>query len=235
MVTGKRRIRLADTTAPQPKTGTELRQRIRSQSFSDAVLVVEWLNAAKGTAAYRRVLGVRSELEELRAGMDRVSREWARSGRVIKVRDRARDIAELKILDDKLDALLKGYSFRPEMVYSFASGIWALDMVPKNQRGRQVVVHGQGFAFMPRSVRVSEPIAVLALARLAASRELYKVRLCEMCGDRWRVSERKIDRFCSQKCREEFYAKSPDYHERKAETQRRHRRNRKYAEAHGVA
>ncbi|MDR3752860.1 MAG: hypothetical protein P4K93_09330 [Terracidiphilus sp.] len=237
MVTGKRRIWLADKTAPQPKTGTELRQRIRSQSFSDAVLAVEWLNAAKGTAAYRHVLDVRRGLEELRAGIDRFSRAQAtmRASGVIKVREQERDIAELTARHDKLDALMREYSFHPEMIYSFASGIWALDMVPKHPRGRQVVLHGQGFAFLPRRVQVSEPVVIVALARLAANHELYKVRLCETCGERWRVSERQLDRFCSPKCREAFHSKSPEYHERKAANQRRYRANLPRAQKLGLA
>jgi hypothetical protein len=69
------------------------------------------------------------------------------------------------------------------------------------------------------------------LCRLAANRELYKVRLCEMCGERWRVSERKMDRFCCQKCREAFYAQSPEFHERKAKNQRKYRDGLKKADA----
>ncbi len=233
MVTTKRKVRFVDATAPQPKTQTELKQRIRSQSFSDAVLAVEWLNAAKGTAAYRRVLDVRKELEELRAGIDRSSR--AHRGPVVKAKDWERDIAELKTRHDKLDGLMRGYSFHPEMTYSFASGIWALDMVPRHPRGRQVAVHGQGFAFLPRRVQVSEPVVIVALARLAANRELYKVRLCEMCGERWRMSEREIDRFCSPECRKAFYEKSPKYRERKASNQRQYRERLKRLQMRGLA
>lgn len=233
VVTKKRKVRFIEATAPQPETGTELKQRIRSQSFSDAVLAVEWLNAAKGTAAYRRVLDVRQELEELRAGIDRLSQ--AHGGPVVKVRDRERDIAELAARHDKLDLLLRKHSFHPEMTYSFASGVWALDMTPKHRRGPLVVVHGQGFAFLPRRVQVSEPVVILALARLAANRELHKVRLCKGCGKRWRVSEREIDRFCSQKCREGFYPTSPEFLKRKAANQRTYREGLKRLQKRGLA
>ena len=151
MVTRKRKVRVVEATAPQPKTGTELKRRIRSQSFSDAALAVEWLNAAKGTAAYRHVLDVRKELEELRAEISPLSQ--AHGGPVVKARDRERDIAGLAARHDKLDLLLRKYSFHPEMTYSFAFGIWALDMIPKNPRGRQVVVHGRGSRFCRAAFR----------------------------------------------------------------------------------
>ncbi|MGH9604287.1 MAG: hypothetical protein ACRD3N_01185 [Terracidiphilus sp.] len=228
MVTNK--PKLTAVTDPPAKTGTELEQRIRSQSFTDAVLAVEWLNAAKGTAAYRRALAVRTELEEYRAELDRHLVETAQT-RVLKVRDQV----ELATRADNLDRLLSGYRFKPEMNYSFGTRIWALEMVPVHPRGPQIEVRGQGLNYMPRRIVVSEPVVIVALARLAANRELYKVRLCETCGKNWRVSERKMDRFCSQKCRETFHAKSPDYHERKAANQRRYRENLKQATARGLS
>ena len=70
---------------------------------------------------------------------------------------------------------------------------------------------------------ISEADAVISLVRLAESGDLGKVRLCEMCKERWRVAAKRNYRFCSDQCREAFYAKAPDYHSRKAANQRKYR------------
>ena len=74
---------------------------------------------------------------------------------------------------------------------------------------------------------ISEADVVVSLVRLAECRELKKVRLCETCKRRWLVAAKSNFRFCSDRCREDFYAKSPDYHDRKAANQRRYRDNLK--------
>jgi hypothetical protein len=225
---GTKRPKLTSITDPPAKTGTELKQRIRSQSFNDACVAVEWLNAAQGTAAYRRVLEVRQELEELRAELDRLKQA---RGSVVKVRV----MADLQTRHERLDRQMARYTFKPELNYSFASGFWALDMVPKHPRGPQVEMHGQGFAYLPRRISVSEPVVITALARLTANRELHKVRLCETCQKRWRVSEREMDRFCSDKCRDAYHTHSDDYRERKAANQRKYRKSLKDGIARGVS
>src|ERR1700691_1898151 len=64
MVTKKRKpIPRIESSAP--KTQTELRHLNRSISYSDGALSVEWLNTTQGTSAYKRVIMVRQELEEL--------------------------------------------------------------------------------------------------------------------------------------------------------------------------
>ena len=227
MVTKKRN--LVSVTDPPAKTGTELKQRIRSQSFNDACVAVEWLNAAQGTAAYRRVLEVRQELEELRAELDRLKQT---RGSAVKVRV----MADLQTRHERLDVQMARYSFKPELNYSLASGFWGLDMVPKRPHGPQVEMHGQGFAYLPRRISVSEPVVITALARLAVNRKLYMVRVCDYCRERWLVSIRPtMDRFCSYKCRDAFHTHSDEYRERKAANQRNYRKNLKDGIARGVS
>ena len=74
---------------------------------------------------------------------------------------------------------------------------------------------------------ISEADVVLALVRLDLSGEVHKVRLCEMCKDRWRVAEKSNYRFCSAQCREAFYVSQPGYDEQKAKNQRKYRTNLK--------
>ena len=78
---------------------------------------------------------------------------------------------------------------------------------------------------------INEGDAVISLVRLAETGELVKVRLCEMCKERWRVAAKRNYRFCSDQCREGFYTKSPDYHSRKAANQRKYRENLKRIQA----
>src|ERR1035437_1049067 len=69
---GTHRIRLTKITALPRNTQTKWPHRdIRSPAFMGAALTVEWLNASKGTAAYRRVVALRTELEALRAELDK--------------------------------------------------------------------------------------------------------------------------------------------------------------------
>ncbi len=67
----------------------------------------------------------------------------------------------------------------------------------------------------------------MALVRLAVRRQLRKLRLCDQCKKVWRVSERKMDRFCSMGCREAAYAQQPEYRKRRREILKRHRENKK--------
>ena len=78
---------------------------------------------------------------------------------------------------------------------------------------------------------ISEADAVISLVRLAETGDLRKVRRCEMCKERWLVAAKRNYRFCSDRCRETFYASSSDYHSRKAANQRRYRENLKRNQA----
>jgi hypothetical protein len=224
---GTRKLKILAVTDPPAATRTESRQRIRSQAYSDAVMAVEWLNASRGAAAYRRVLAVRAELEALQAEVDRLVLMRAPSGqRQVKVAP----LAELMARHKRFDRRLAKYSFKPELNFSLVTHIWGLDMVPKDPRGRQVVVRGQGFArlgfaYLERQVRVSEPAVIVALARLATKRGLATVHLCVTCRQRWHVALRGIDKFCSPKCREYFHVHSDEYRARKRESQREYREN----------
>lgn len=122
-----------------------------------------------------------------------------------------------------LNKQLHRYIFRPQVAYARLPGsisvlqnVWAGGMAPDRRTGLETTVNGWP---------VSEADAALALVRLDLSGDLAKIVLCEMCHERWLVVWKKSYRFCSKKCREESYTQLPDYHERKARTQRERRRN----------
>jgi hypothetical protein len=244
-VTRKRKgVAFTEAVAPRPTTRTEFERRARSLSFSDAFIVVQWLNAAKGSAAYRKVLTVKLELDELGALLDSVRRQKQESRAANKGRQaplsqedvtaavqRAEFYTQFRERHNSLNRTLAKYSFVPVMACDPDMGIWRCSSVPKVTRGRTIEVSDGAL-----TVHVNEAAVVAALARLAANRELYKVRLCEQCQERWRVSERAMDRFCSPECRQEWYAKSPDYGKRRRDIQRRYRTNVKQAiAAHDAA
>ena len=131
-----------------------------------------------------------------------------------------------RVLNEKL----RRYVFHPLVDYvrlpgsmTMLQNIWAGGMAPDRRRGWFETAIG--------AWPVSEADAALALVRLDLTGELYKVCLCGMCHQRWLVASKSSYRFCSQECREEFYIKSPAYHQRKADNQKRYRSRQKAAHA----
>lgn len=221
---GTHRIRLTKVTALPRKKQTQWNQRdIRSPVFMDAALTVEWLNACKGTAAYRRVLALRTELEALRAELDRPfsAIEWETADRpTAQSAKHLRRLNEFTERHHQLNLLLGRYSFKTALAYNLSDHRWWIAVIPKNQRGPHIEVENE--IQFPK-IRVGEAWVVAALARLAASRELSKVHLCDNCQERWLVALRSIDRFCSNECREHFHTHSDAYRERKRKIQQQYR------------
>jgi hypothetical protein len=212
--------------------------------YLDAMLAVEWLNATQRTAAYRRVLVVRRELEGLGAmlnslrQLEQVREQWIRNQKPLEeILEKSRSLSPAEQIEaDKaikakqnlraqfrehhnaFNQLIARYTYVPVLDYSPDYGIWRFNAVSKHSRGPKITVN-DGYS----NIRVDESTVVAGLCRLAANRELFKVRLCAQCEMRWRVSEREMDRFCSQKCREGFYEKSPEFLERKARNQKKYR------------
>jgi hypothetical protein len=232
-VTRKRKMAFLEAVAPPAKTPAEFKRRVGSISSSDALSAVAWLNKCKGTAAYRRVLQIRGELEQLGAMLDSLRRQ-RQDGRARRkgsttfpTQEEITEEVQLAELytrfregHNDFNRLLSKYTFVSAMAYDPDTGIWRFNPVPKGRRGRVIEVSDGRF-----TVEVDETAVVAALARLAANRELYKAHLCEQCHERWRVSERRMDRFCSQQCREAWYTASPEYDKRRQDIQRRYREN----------
>lgn len=217
--------------APRPRTQTELTRRSRTLSFSDASIAVAWLNATRGSAAYRRVLTLRQELEDLGVMLDSLSQQ-RREGKALRKRRqapmsqeelketlrRAESCTRFRERHNALNRLLYRYAFVPVMAYDLDARIWRCSSAPKATRGRTIEVSDGTL-----TVEVDEGAVVGALARLAANRGLFKARLCPMCQERWHVSERQMDRFCSTECREKFRLSQPESRERHTRQQREYR------------
>lgn len=219
MVTRKN-VDFTQSIAPHPRTPREFKQRVRSISLTDALIAVEWLNAAKGSADRTRVLGIRADLEHIGKMLASL-----RNGGLEKAK-----LNELAIRQNQLNETFSHYTFCPVMAYDAKTGAWRYNAVPKKGSGLELEVTHHGM-----QVRINEAAVVAALARLAANGELHKVRLCEQCKENWRVSEREIDRFCSAECRQAHYEKRPEFKDRRQEIQRQYRDRQKKEDAKALA
>lgn len=223
---------------PRPKTPTQFEHRLRSLALTDALIAVEWLNAAKGTSARVRVLQIRDDLEQLGGMLDSLHRQRRegrakRKGKTTLSEADQKEAAQYGELytqfregHNKLNEDLSAYSFCPVMVHDVAAGVWRYNAVPRKSRGLQIEITHQGV-----TVQVNEATVVAALARLAANGEFHKVRLCEQCKEKWRISEREIDRFCSARCRDESYHTRPKFKKLRRKIQKDYRDREKRKDA----
>jgi len=229
---GTHRVRFSKVTAWPAKTQTEWKHRdIQSPSFLDAAITVEWLNAAKETSAYRRVLAIRDELGAVRAELDKpfqgIQWETARRPTAQSVEHLRRQKKFARRIHH-LNLLLGKYAFTNVMAYNLSSRDLWLTSIPKKPRGPQIIIEK---AF--RRIWATEGSVAVALVRLAARHELEKVHLCKQCGERWHVALRAIDQFCSRECREHWHTHSDAYRERKRKIQQDYR-DRLKGENHGT-
>jgi hypothetical protein len=211
---------------------------------NDAEIAVLCLNASQGTRAHERIIAVRRGLEELRTGiqeLERVSREIdgeifpkGMSGpgkggtrRHIELGEQYRTLlTALKQKSNTLNQVLAKYAFRPCVSYLVTTAHWRSGLIPDLSK--------RFFQTNVGTSLVTEADAILALVRLDVDGDLIKVKLCEMCKKRWHVAVRKIDKFCQEACRQQFYASSPDYRPRRVRIQRNFRKRVKQAEANGA-
>jgi len=141
---------------------------------------------------------------------------------------------QLDNLASSLNKSLSPYIFRPQVVYARLPGSitvlqhrWIGGMVPDDKK--------RWYHLTIRDSIFSEADAALSLVRLDLTGDLDKIRLCDMCQERWRVAAKSHYRFCGPDCREAYYAKAPGYHARKADTQRKYRKGLKDKAAARVA
>lgn len=228
--------RTAADAQPIPRLGPPLEREARQPPLGDAARLVEWLNASKGTASHERVVRIRRELDELPLEFANQAGAYVHSsGGVLRLgeppRGKRSDWPKEKLkvqrqLHDRhiaLNEALEKYAFRPRATYIITGHAWMFGMVP-DKNVRWFKMH---FGYET----ISEADAVMSLVRLAETGDLERVRLCEMCKERWRFAAKRNYRFCSDQCREVFYAKSADYHSRKAANQRKYRENLKRAQS----
>lgn len=209
-------------------------QKPKTAGQHDASNAIEWLNAAKGTESYRRVLGIRKKLIELETMLDALVK---RKG---VARHTAQEIADhSKLQDDcfqrnfELNRTLAQYPFVPVVFFNPLSGARIIFAKPKREFGRVlklssvIRVGTKTLTGGAPPFRIDETAVIFALTRLAANHDLQQVRLCEKCGRRWFFSLRTIDRFCSGECRKSFHSKSEEGKLKHRAAQKRYRNKQK--------
>ena len=161
---------------------------------NDAEIVAFALNAFKGTAAYKHLTVLLRDLRNLQA-------ETSESAELRRIK--------------KINRGLTQYVFHP-CVTRRAAGAKRFG----------VIALSSDSSFIPAPANylaATEADAALSLVRLHVMGDLEKVRLCEVCRERWLAASHSNYRFCSKDCREKFYESQPDYLQRKARNQHQYR------------
>jgi hypothetical protein len=207
------------------RTATERNKEENRGAWADARRAVEWLNASHEGDARQRVVFVRDELATLPRDWaihntqhpcthPKFRQGWDQDERRLDKRHRA------------LNKLLSTYAFRPRVTHRIGAG-WAFGLVPD-------ILVGE-ISMKTNRETTSEADAVMCLFRLAETGDLAKIRRCNVCEKHLFFAAKRSYRFCSDECREMFYAKAPDYHDRKAKNQREYRERLKRAEVGNLA
>jgi hypothetical protein len=206
----------------------------------DELTVPGWLNAAKGSGSYKRVVHI---IELIRENEESVRNILAKKAHIhVGPKKRPREHMRLwrasDILHAELQRALKRYTFSVRLTGSLYSG-WLLNLYCPRQKddfGWETLYSnraepGQTIIRAP-SYTVCEGDAALAALRLAERSLLNRVRLCERCSVKWIFAKHKNYKFCGTECREAYYTSTPEYRESKKRQMREYRdRKRRFEEA----
>jgi hypothetical protein len=211
--------------------------------LSEEEMAVAWLNAAQGTPSYRRVFAVYKALEEqienykaYAAEIQSDSRravDAARAMAAVPLKDRVPPhpasgavLNRLRKRGNELNQALSRYSLTPQVVSWNGHGLHH-NMFSRTRRSGFSLPFGD-----PRhGLSITEETVVMCLLHVAELGNLRRVRLCEYCREKWRVSMRGIDRFCGDKCRIAFNTGTPEAKKRHLAAQKRYRRSLGYRKA----
>jgi hypothetical protein len=198
--------------------------------MNDAAFAAYCLNGCKGTESYDRLAALHRDLKEFRA--KGIEQRQTRKGFV-----NLSLVGPLDRLHREISERLSRYHLRPAITYTAFGGECRGSVATIPTRENPVIVERGSRNRAGKLVQdfsIYESDVALALVRLYADGDIDKVRLCETCKSEWRVAAHRNYRFCSKQCREHFYKSQPDYHERKAKNQARHRKTLKEMRAKGI-
>jgi hypothetical protein len=210
-------------------------------SEPDELTLPGWLNAAKGTTSYKRVV----HILELIRNTEQSARDTVSKGAHVHVgprgskppREKIRLMRATSKVHDELQRALGRYKFNIRFTHALLGG-WMFNMYCPQQGddfgwGTRYAYRASPGTTILRAPTYSvfEGDAVLAAGRLAERRLLSRVRLCVTCSEKWLFAKHSNYRFCSPKCRETYYMKTDEYRQKKARQMRESRdRQRKREE-----
>ena len=187
----------------------------------DERVLPEWLNAARGTASYKRVIRI---LELIRQTEERFRDARARHAFVHVSKSDAprkwpREKLQLQRAADKphsdLARALKRYRFRIRLTMPSMDVHWLFNMYCLRRADDFCWETQYGF-------RVFEGDAVMTTSRLAERGLLSRVRVCATCSQ-WLFARHSNYKFCNSRCRERYYTSTDEYRARKAGHMRQYR------------
>jgi len=185
----------------------------------DERVLPEWLNAARGTASYKRVIRI---LELIRQTEERFRDARARHAFVLvssDARKGRREKLQLQRAADRphsdLARALKRYGFRIRLTMPSMDVHWLFNMYCLRRADDFCWETQYGF-------RVFEGDAVMATSRLAERGLLSRVRVCATCSQ-WLFARHSNYKFCNSRCRERYYTSTDEYRARKAGHMRQYR------------
>jgi hypothetical protein len=207
----------------------------------DELTLPGWLNAAKGTSSYRRVVRILELIRDNEESRRNIvaKRAYVHVGRGKRPREHLRLLRAGSILATELGRALGRYTFGIRLTGFLLGRPWLLNLYCPRQRddfGWETLYAyraepGQTILQAP-SYTVCEGDAVLAALRLAERSLLNRVRLCERCSVKWIFAKHKNYKFCGAECRETYYTSTPEYRESKKRQMREYRdRQRRLEEA----
>jgi len=200
----------------------------------DRAVVPDWLNAAKGSESYARVVRLIDELGQVESGMDRAVSEgwyWSSNTQPAAVKEQ---LNELSRKHAAIGEMLSRYSFSPVIQRVLLERRWMLSMLSKSapdefaqlqvvDEGRKKLSKTETQVSFHYEHTVGEADIVLRILNLAATSEFGRLKQCDFCF-KWLYAERSHQRFCpGAECRNAKYSKSPKYKSYRKDYMRRHR------------
>jgi hypothetical protein len=213
----------------------------RRYANEDLINLRDWLNDARGTGAYDRVTALIEEVRSLQSDFDRSPLGWKNAEPSDSELETDRLFGERF---QQIRTKLTRYTFslragdahsghRRRIDIALRPDALPDDFTPPTKLSP--ISANESKITNPGTYRMSEGAAILCFARLHTSGELHRLRLCDRCKREWIAATKTNYKFCSDKCREETYAATPEYKKRKREQMRRQRRNERLRAAKGIS
>lgn len=212
---------------------------------ADERMLPGWLNAARGTKSYGRVTNL---IALIRQSEESTHKAVAGGAYHTTSQDSPKEKKEKRKLaraangpHAQLQRSLQRYVFHVRLTRIIFGFEWMLNFyrpAPKGEFGWETeygrTSEAGAITLSLPTYTVSEGDAVLAVLRLAARGLLDRVRLCETCSQIWLYAKHRNYRFCSSKCRQNYYAHTEEYRTRKAGQMRQYRERLRRAEQSGA-
>lgn len=208
-------------------------------SEPDEIILPGWLNAAKGSQSYSRVARIMDLIraDDKNVADIRATRAYIHIGRGKRPKEHLKLLRISRQIWAELGPALTKYTFNVGLIGTLAGQRWLLSICCKRRKHDFAWEAPYAYKASPGETILNVPTfmvcegdAVLAVARLAEKGMLSRVRLCEMCSDRWFFAKHSNYKFCGEQCRQKHFTSGDEYRQRKALQMRAYRRRQRLRE-----